>query len=96
MSAHTHDNGLAELWSVFFHEIVEEGLDFGWLAADLEECGLPLFLLMMAWLGGRERERGRDRGMGTQKVAAARLGMISAAVKHRREKMKRLGMSGWT
>ena len=44
----------------------------------------------------RERERERDRGMGTQKVAAARLGMISAAVKHRREKMKRLGMSGWT
>lgn len=34
--------------------------------------------------------------MSTQKVAAARLGMISAAVKHRREKMKRLGMSGWT
>lgn len=38
----------------------------------------------------------RERGRSTQKVAAARLGMISAALKHRREKMKRLEMSGWT
>lgn len=31
--------------------MVEEGLDFGWLAADLEECGLAILLLMMFMRG---------------------------------------------
>lgn len=65
----------------------------GWTSDDWpriwKNVACQLILLMMVWLGG-------IGGRSTQKVAAARLGMISAAVKHRREKMKRLGMSGWT
>lgn len=45
--------------------------------------------------GRKEGGKGEIGGV-TQKVAAARLGMISAVAKHRREKMKRLGMSGCT
>lgn len=51
---------MAELWPVFFHEIVEERLDFAGLAAELEECGLPLFLLMM--VRGRLIRRGEGEG----------------------------------
>lgn len=53
---------MAELWPVFLHEIVEERLDFGWLAANLEECGLQFFFLLMmvggVWLGGIGGGRG--------------------------------------